>query len=113
MAQTEHHKYSICIPSACTSAPHMKKRARNGHQKSKVHQKLVIRRSPIYSYGLYAFIIIESISFLITPDRSFFLLATLLVMLLVGAIYWFSISLATFYQSDNIFTESATSLSVI
>ena len=33
MAQTEHHKYSICIPSGCTSAPHIKKRARNGHQK--------------------------------------------------------------------------------
>ena len=39
---------------------------------------------------------------LITPERSCFLLLTLLVMFLVGAIYWFSISLATFYQSDNI-----------
>ena len=39
---------------------------------------------------------------LITPEHSCFLLLTLLVMFLVGAIYWFSISLATFYQSDNI-----------
>ena len=44
----------------------------------------------------------DSIPDLITPEHSCFLLLTLLVMFLVGAIYWFSISLATFYQSDNI-----------
>ena len=97
MAQTEHHKYSICIPSACTSAPHMKKRARNGHQKyiknwwSGDLQLWILR---ICHYDI--------IPDLITPEHSCFLLLTLLVMFLVGAIYWFSISLATFYQSDNI-----------
>ena len=97
MAQTEHHKYSICIPSGCTSAPHIKKRARNGHQKyiknwwSGDLQLWILR---ICHYDI--------IPDLITPEHSCFLLLTLLVMFLVGAIYWFSISLATFYQSDNI-----------
>ena len=79
MAQTEHHKYSICIPSDCTSAPHIKKRARNGHQKYKSTSKTGDQAISNLQLWILRICHYDIIPDLITPERSCFLLLTLLV----------------------------------